>query len=64
MFIFVLCFCRFLKGVQLGEQIVIEAKTNKCGKTLAFLDVNIIHKASGELVARGSHTKFIKIKDY
>lgn len=50
----------FLKGVQLGEQIVIEAKTNKCGKTLAFLDVNIIHKATGDLVAKGSHTKFIK----
>ncbi|XP_014281985.1 acyl-coenzyme A thioesterase 13 isoform X1 [Halyomorpha halys] len=50
----------FLKGVPLGEQIVIEAKTNKCGRTLAFLDVNIIHKATGDLVAKGSHTKFIK----
>lgn len=49
----------FLKGVKIGEKILIEAKTNKAGRTLAFLEVNITNKETGVLIAKGSHTKFI-----
>ncbi|BES91361.1 Thioesterase superfamily [Nesidiocoris tenuis] len=49
----------FLNAAPLGERIVIEAKTNKSGKTLAFLDVEIKKKSNGQLLATGSHTKFV-----
>ncbi|XP_075234358.1 acyl-coenzyme A thioesterase 13-like [Lycorma delicatula] len=49
----------YLKSASLGDQILIEAKTNKVGRTLAFLDVVIKKKESGDLVATGSHTKFV-----
>ncbi|KAG5876355.1 hypothetical protein JTB14_009040 [Gonioctena quinquepunctata] len=49
----------FLKGAKKDEDIVIEANTLKVGKTLAFLEVFIKNKKSGELLVKGSHTTFI-----
>ncbi|KAG5860705.1 hypothetical protein JTB14_005541 [Gonioctena quinquepunctata] len=49
----------FLKGAKKDEEIVIDASTLKVGKTLAFLEVSIKNKESGELLVKGSHTKFI-----
>ncbi|XP_026481929.1 acyl-coenzyme A thioesterase 13-like [Ctenocephalides felis] len=49
----------YLKGATLGEQIVVEANTRKAGRTLAFLDVELFKKECREIIARGSHTKFI-----
>ena len=31
----------------------------KSGKTLAFLDVLITKKNGGEIIAKGSHTKYV-----
>lgn len=53
---------RFLNAAPLGEQIVIEAKTNKSGKNLAFLAVEIKKKSNGQMLAKGSHTKFVLAK--
>ena len=50
---------RYLKAAKDGETIVIDCNTLKAGKTLAFLDIDIKKKETGELVAKGSHTKFI-----
>lgn len=55
-FIFVF---RYLKAAPVGQRLLIEAKTNKVGRTLAFLDVVIKNKESGDLIATGSHTKFV-----
>lgn len=52
-------FFSYLKAAREGEEIVIDANTVKAGKTLAFLDVEIKKKTSGEIIAKGSHTKFI-----
>ncbi|RZF46798.1 hypothetical protein LSTR_LSTR012021 [Laodelphax striatellus] len=49
----------YLRAAPLGEKIIIEAKTNKSGKTLAFLDV-AIKKTNGDLIATGTHTKFVQ----
>ena len=49
----------YLSGVQLGETIIIEANTLKCGKNIAFLSVDIINKQTKHLVAKGSHTKYL-----
>nr|CAD7402127.1 unnamed protein product [Timema cristinae] len=48
----------YLKAANLGDKILIDAKTLKAGKRLAFLEVEI-KKESGELIAKGSHTKFV-----
>ncbi|XP_075234378.1 acyl-coenzyme A thioesterase 13-like isoform X2 [Lycorma delicatula] len=50
----------YLKAASLGDQILIEAKTNKLGRTLAFLDVVIKKKEGGDLIATGSHTTFVR----
>lgn len=49
----------YLKGAREGEDIVVEAKTIKAGKTLAFLEVELKKKTTNDVVARGTHTKFI-----
>uniref|UniRef100_A0A8D8TFX6 Acyl-coenzyme A thioesterase 13 n=1 Tax=Cacopsylla melanoneura TaxID=428564 RepID=A0A8D8TFX6_9HEMI len=49
----------YLRAAKLGEEIVIESNTRKCGKSLAFLDVLIKNKETGALLATGVHTKFI-----
>ncbi|XP_054153534.1 acyl-coenzyme A thioesterase 13-like [Oppia nitens] len=49
----------YLTSVQLGQTIVIEANTLKCGKNIAFLSVDIFNKDSKQLIAKGSHTKYL-----
>ncbi|XP_071446701.1 acyl-coenzyme A thioesterase 13-like [Hetaerina americana] len=49
----------YLKPATEGEEILIDAQTKRAGRTLAFLEVDITKKNSGELVATGSHVKFI-----
>lgn len=51
---------RYLKAAFPGDVIVVDAKTCKAGKTLAFLEVELTKKEGGDLIARGQHTKFIK----
>ena len=50
---------RYLKAAKVGEEVLVEASTLKTGKNLAYLHVDIKNKATDELIARGSHTKFI-----
>lgn len=52
-------FFSYLKGAREGDDIVIDAKTTKAGKTLAFLDVQIKKKDTDVVIATGSHTKFV-----
>lgn len=49
----------YIRSAKTGEEILINAETLKVGKTMAFLDVDITNKETGDLVARGSHTKYI-----
>ncbi|XP_046389953.1 acyl-coenzyme A thioesterase 13-like [Ischnura elegans] len=49
----------YLKPAFPGEEILIDAKTKRVGKTMAFLDVDVKKKVSGDLIATGSHVKFI-----
>lgn len=51
--------CSYLKGARAGEDIVVDAKTIKAGKTLAFLEVELKKKSTNDIIARGTHTKFI-----
>lgn len=54
----------YLKSAKEGDEILIDAKTLKAGKTLAFLAVEIKNKASGDVLVRGSHTKFLSLLNY
>ena len=51
----------YVKAAKLGEEVLIEAKVLKRGKTLAFLDCELRNKATGDLLVKGSHTKFIQL---
>ncbi|KAM7203640.1 putative esterase [Naviculisporaceae sp. PSN 640] len=46
-------------GGKAGDKITVSARCDKVGGTLAFTTVHI-YSGKGELVARGSHTKWIK----
>ncbi|XP_019867609.1 acyl-coenzyme A thioesterase 13 [Aethina tumida] len=49
----------YCKAAQLGDEILVNAKTIKAGKTLAFLEVVIQNKATGEVLVKGTHTKYL-----
>ncbi|KAK9719294.1 Thioesterase superfamily [Popillia japonica] len=53
----------YLKSAKIGEEVVVDAQTLKVGKNLAFLLVTLKNKQSGELLVKGSHTKFILEKE-
>ncbi|PLN80291.1 esterase [Aspergillus taichungensis] len=47
-------------GGKIGDRILAEASCDKFGKTLAFTSINF-RNGKGEIVARGSHTKYIAL---
>ncbi|XP_030760893.1 acyl-coenzyme A thioesterase 13-like [Sitophilus oryzae] len=49
----------YIKGAKVGDEVQILANTIRVGKTLAFLEVAIKDKATGTLLVKGSHTKFM-----
>lgn len=48
-----------MRGAKVGDEIVIDANTQKVGKNLAFLEVSITNKHTGDLLVKGSHTKYL-----
>ena len=50
----------YVSAAKIGDTLEIEAKANKIGRSLAFTSVEIRHKG-GDIVATGTHTKFIKV---
>ncbi|KAJ3641237.1 hypothetical protein Zmor_027752 [Zophobas morio] len=49
----------YLKGARLDDVVVVEGRVEKVGKTLAFVEAEIKHKATGEVLVKGLHTKFV-----
>ena len=49
----------YLKGAKEGDDVIIDAKTIKAGKTLAFLDCELRHKKDDSIIAKGTHVKYI-----
>lgn len=45
-----------------GDTIVIDAKTIKAGKSMAYLDCELRKKDNNVVIARGTQTKFIGFK--
>merc|ERR1719365_119790 len=48
----------YMKPAALGEEIFVEAKTLRSGKTLAFLECEIRNQKQ-QLLVKGSHTKYV-----
>jgi acyl-coenzyme A thioesterase PaaI-like protein len=48
-----------MKAAAEGDTVVIDCNTLKAGKTLAFMTAEITKKGTGEVIAVGSHTKFM-----
>lgn len=45
---------------KLNDRIVIEANTLKIGRTLGFSEAIITSKKTGQVIAKGSHTKHVE----
>jgi len=50
-----------MRSAKVGTEILIDAKTLKLGKSLAFLSVDIKNKHDSKLIATGKHTKHINV---
>lgn len=53
----------YLSPMPGGKEAEIEATVVKAGKTLSTARVDIRNKATGQLVASGTHTKFLEVCD-
>ena len=52
-----------MKGAKVGDNILVKATTEKVGKNLAFLNVQIVNKESGAVLAQGTcHYVFTRIQ--
>ncbi|CAG8513949.1 4875_t:CDS:2 [Paraglomus occultum] len=51
----------FVNSAKQGDVLLMEASCVKLGKTLAFTEINLRNKESGNLIAQGRHTKFVAI---
>ncbi|XP_049828154.1 acyl-coenzyme A thioesterase 13-like isoform X1 [Schistocerca gregaria] len=49
----------YFKPATTGDEVIIDARTIRAGKKMAFLEVDLIKKKTGELLVRGSHAVFI-----
>ncbi|XP_031638677.1 acyl-coenzyme A thioesterase 13-like [Contarinia nasturtii] len=49
----------YLKGAREGDTVVIDAKAVKTGKTLAYLECELRNKENGQIIAKGSQTKYV-----
>lgn len=49
----------YLKGAKCGDEILIKAEAIKCGKSVGFTECVLTNKATGEIIAKGSHTKYL-----
>ncbi|EFA12682.1 Acyl-coenzyme A thioesterase 13-like Protein [Tribolium castaneum] len=52
---------RNFNGPKTGNEIVIDGHVNKVVDNLAFLEVKIKDKATGELLLQGTHTKYVLV---
>jgi predicted thioesterase len=48
-----------MKAAPLGGTILIKSTIDKVGGRIAFLNVDIYDKKTGDMIAKGQHTKFI-----
>ncbi|KAK5649997.1 hypothetical protein RI129_001026 [Pyrocoelia pectoralis] len=49
----------YLKGAKCGDEILIKAEAIKCGKSVGFTECILTNKATGDIIAKGSHTKYL-----
>lgn len=49
----------YLKGAREGDTVVIDATTVRAGKSLAYLECELRNKDTGQILAKGSQTKYI-----
>jgi len=49
----------YLKAAQVGDEVVVAAAADKIGRNLAFLSVTLSQKGTNNVLAKGTHTKYI-----
>jgi len=51
--------CRYMKPAKTGDEIVIEAKLLKLGRSIAFTTTDILDSKTRRIIAQGKHTKML-----
>ncbi|KAH9622202.1 hypothetical protein KSS87_018463 [Heliosperma pusillum] len=51
----------YLDAAQLNEEIEIEAKALRVGKSIGVVSVELRKKANGKIIAQGRHTKYLPV---
>lgn len=52
-------FCSYVKEAQIGDEISIDSRMVEQGETLAFLEVVISNKNTGQVLVRGRQTRYL-----
>ncbi len=50
---------RYLSAAKVDDELVMTGRVIKEGRTLAFLEGDIVRKADNKLLVKGTHTKFL-----
>lgn len=51
----------YLKAAKEGETVIIDAKTVRAGKNLAYIECELRHEKDGSVIAKGAQTKFVNL---
>ncbi|KAL7104658.1 hypothetical protein ACP275_08G259900 [Erythranthe tilingii] len=51
----------YLSGAYVGEEIEIDSKALRVGKSVAVVSVDFTSKKTGKLIAQGRHTKYLPV---
>lgn len=59
LFLYISILHSYLKDAKEGDLIEVDARAVKTGKTLAYLECELRNKNTGQIIAKGSQTKFV-----
>ncbi|KAK4881942.1 hypothetical protein RN001_005261 [Aquatica leii] len=54
---------KFFNEAYIGDTILVHAKTAKAGNTMGYLECTLSNKANGDIVATGTHVKYLLSSD-
>lgn len=48
-----------MKGAKEGDDVIVDARTVRAGRNLAYLECELRHKSDGSIIAKGTQTKYV-----
>lgn len=49
----------YIKGAKEGDEVIVDARTVRAGRNLAYLECELRKKVDGTIIAKGTQTKYV-----